>query len=78
MKAVEKEIEFYKEVTGRLTTALFFTVGGTVATVKRAGWEAWAFVGALTSIFVAVALFFYMRKWKMKIEELKNYDNGDY
>ena len=76
-KAIEKEIEFYKEITGRLTTALFFTLGGTVATLKKSGWEIWALAGAVTSIILAMALFSNMKKWKQKIEELKSYDNGD-
>ncbi|WP_456436944.1 hypothetical protein [Desulfurobacterium sp.] len=76
LKALEKEIEFYKEITGRLTTALFFTLGGTVATLKKSGWEVWALAGAVTSIILSLALFLNMRKWEKKIEELKSCDNG--
>jgi hypothetical protein len=64
MKRLEKEIEFYKEITGRLTTALFLSIGRTVAVIRKEGLEIWA-------------LIFYMRKWKTKVEELsENEDNN--
>jgi len=78
MKAIEKEIEFFKEISGRLTTALFLTLGATVATIKHYGFEVWAFVGALTSVFIAIALFLTVVAWRKKIEELKRHaENGD-
>jgi len=77
MKRLEKEIEFYKEVTGRLTTALFLSIGGTVAIVRKEGWEIWALLGAFTSFALTLALIFYMRKWKTKIEELNGNDKGN-
>jgi len=77
MKAIEKEIEYYKEISGRLTTALFLTAGGTVAVMRRSGLETWTFVGALTTILIALVLFSIMGKWKRKIEELKSYADRD-
>ena len=70
MKVIEKEIEFYKEITGRLTTALFLSIGGTVAVARKEGWETWALMGAFTTLFLTLALLFYMRRWKLKIKEL--------
>jgi len=74
MKRLEKEIEFYKELTGRLTTALFLSIGGTVAVMRKEGLEIWGLVGAIVSFSLALALVYYTKKWKTKIEEL---DKGD-
>jgi lysylphosphatidylglycerol synthetase-like protein (DUF2156 family) len=77
MRVLEKEIEFYKEISGRLTTAFFISIGGTVATLKQSGWEMWAFIGAITSIILAVVLFLNMKKWKRKIQELVEHDDSN-
>jgi len=76
MKAIEKEIEFYKEISGRFTTALFISIGGTVATLKRSGWEMWSLLGAVTSAILFLALILTVRKWKKKIRELEEVEGA--
>ena len=76
MKVIEKEIEFYKEISGRLTTAFFISIGGTVATLKQSGWEMWSLLGAGTSAILFLALILTVRKWRNKIKELAEVENG--
>jgi hypothetical protein len=47
-------------------------MGGTVATLKRSGWEIWTFLGTLTSAIIFLAVVLTVRKWRKKIEELKD------
>jgi cytosine/uracil/thiamine/allantoin permease len=49
MKFLEKEIEYYKETTGRISTALIFTIAGTATTLRKSGMEVWTFLGIGTS-----------------------------
>jgi hypothetical protein len=74
---LEKEIEFYKEITGRLTTVTVLTVAGTITAFQKYGFGFWSIVGLASSIAFSIALILNMWKWKVKISALKGVENDN-
>jgi len=74
VKRTEKEIEFYKDLFGKVYTALLLAITGAVTTAFHYGVCGWSIAGLFLSFHLAVTFVVVGIIYKRKIDELEDTD----
>ena len=72
MKKAEKEIEFYKEISGKLISISILVGGGTLAIWHKEGFSIWVVAGIIGFYFSIIAVGISLKKWKNRINSLED------
>ncbi len=67
----EKEVEFYKDLFGKVFTTFLLVSGGTLTTFHREGKSPMVMGGTVASLFLLVALIFTGYLYKREINRLE-------
>jgi len=72
LNRIEKEIEFYKEISGKLISISVLIGAGTLAVWHKEGFSVWVAVGIIGFYFSIVAVGIALKRWRSKISQLED------
>ncbi len=72
MSRIEKEIEFYKEISGKLISISILVGAGTLAVWHKEGFSIWVAAGIVGFYFSILAVGISLKKWKNRINSLED------
>jgi len=70
-RKTEKEIDFYKDIFGKVFTLFLLVITGTITTLFHYGVNNWSIAGMVMSFYLLVALYIAGYIYKKKINELE-------
>jgi len=71
IRKVEKEIEFYKDIFGKIFTTFLLVATGTVTRLSQKGFDNFVITGLIASIVLFVSVLVTGYLYKRKVHELE-------
>ena len=72
MSRIEKEIEFYKETSGKLISISILVGAGTLAVWHKEGFSIWVVAGIVGFYFSIIAVGITLKKRRSKINSMED------